>query len=377
MSIVPDFILNVFNRQAAVLSWEWVPDDHCVTGDNRPLAPEPPFVVEDDYVVLRLAEMYLRTTRVLWKEAYPLVHSFVGYGDPAAPRSVAAIAGPGQLKELGTDNLDRLIGLAYRLAGPVVYDGQDIELLAGLYAVPAADGAKVLIDTLAQLSGLVPALKQVTDVANIVKGGVEGLLGISGTRLTLGIHDTVRLKGGARPAGPGYVVAINAPSGTVLRDRLWVRGGRLYEGNNPVMARPFDSHDMMMFQLERGPSRATGWATQPRLAPHVAAFDALFKNELDAAQLKSRLDKQFRAFEGDLRAIDDLSRPDKAAVRALVADDLRQRVAAIDSGGLFEKRAVAGVARDVSVRGFSPLLIADPPPGAPLPSRPEGEPVFG
>ena len=53
-------------------------------------------------------------------------------------------AGPGQLKELGTANLDRLVGLAYRLAGPMVYAGDDLDVLVGLYAVPAQDAAKVL-----------------------------------------------------------------------------------------------------------------------------------------------------------------------------------------------------------------------------------------
>jgi len=378
MSIVPDFILKLFKRQAVVLGWVWVPDGHSVSATNAPLPVESPFVVSDDYVVLRLAEMYLKTTRVLWKESYPLVHSFVGYGDPAAPRSVAAIAGPGQLKELGTDNLDRLIGLAYRLAGPTVYDGQDIELLAGLYSVPAADGAKVLIDTLAQLSGLVPALKQATDVANIVKGGVEGLLGISGTRLTLGIHDVLRshVPVGARAAQPGFIVAVNAPSHSIKPERLWVKAGRLYEGDNPVAARPFDSHDMMLFELHRGPSRAPTWATLPKLAPHSIVFDGLFKSEAAVADLKTKLDKAFVVFETDLKGIDDLTRPDKAAIRAIVAKDLQDRVKGLDGGGLFESRSVAGHDQQIELRGFSARLIPDLLEGAPLPSRDEGEPLF-
>jgi hypothetical protein len=379
MSIVPDFITQLFKREGEVLGWVFVPDDHRVTADLKPLPIEPPFAAVDDYVVLRLAEMYLKTTRVLWKESYPLVHSFVGYGDPAAPRSIASIAGPGQLKELGTDNLDRLIGLAYRLAGPLVYDGQDIELLAGLYAVPAKDGAKVLIDTLAQLSGLVPALKQATDVANIVKGGVEGLLGIGGTRLTLGIHAAFRAlgAGAGRPARPGFIVAINAPSATVRPEQLWVRDGRLYEGPNPVAAQPFASHDMMLFELHRGPTRASSWATLPKLAPHATGFDSIFKSNAAVAELKVKLNQAFVVFETDLRAIDDLTGPDKAAIRALVAEDIKQRVAKIDGGGLFETRAVGGVEAKVELRGFSPIAIPDPPAGIPLPRREEGLPVFG
>ena len=247
----------------------------------------------------------------LWREFYPLVHSFIAYGDPAAPRSTASIAGPGQLRELGTDNLDRVIGLSYRLAGPLVYDGQDIELLAGLYAVPSRDGAKVLIDTLSQLSGLVPTVKQANDIATIVKGGVEGLLGIEGTRLTLGIHDALRAPGAGagRQARPGFLVAVNAPAALVQPDELWIKGGRLYEGPDLNSAQPFASHDMMLFELHRGPSRASNWATLPSLAPHVGEFDAILKGDAPVQELKIKLNKAFVAFEADMNAVVDLTGP--------------------------------------------------------------------
>src|SRR5437588_10664150 len=123
MSWVPQFLSKIFQSKAPVLSWVWVPGDHVVDNKNNPLPPETDFGVGQDYVMLRLTEMYLETTRVLWKEFYPLVHSFVAYGDPVAQRSVATVAGPGQLKDLGTENLDRLINLSHRIAGPGVYDG--------------------------------------------------------------------------------------------------------------------------------------------------------------------------------------------------------------------------------------------------------------
>jgi hypothetical protein len=375
---IPKFIIRLFERDAEILGWLWIPDNHVVTADLQPVPIAQDFAKGDDYVVLRLAEMYLKTTRLLWREFYPLVHSFVAYGDPAAPRSIAAIAGPGQLKELGTDNLDRLIGLAYRLAGPLVYDGQDIELLVGLYAVPAEDGAKVLIDTLTQLSGLVPALKQATDVASIVKGGVEGLLGISGTKLTLGIHDVLRAgsMGPGHPARPGFIVAINAPAESIRPEQLWIKGGRLYQGPNPVAAKPFSSHDMMLFELHRGPSRASSWATLPRLAPHTSAFDEILRSGLDVPKLKTRLNQAFTAFETDLRTIGDLTTPDKAAVRAIIAKDLKERVEKIDGGGpLFETRSITGLEQRVELRSFSPLALADTLIG-PLPPRRDGVPLF-
>jgi hypothetical protein len=375
MSIIPQFLTALFQREALVLGWVWVPDNQVVTATNQPVQPQPDFGVGHDYVMLRLAEMYLKKTRVLWKEFYPVVHSFVAYGDPAGQRSVATVAGPGQLKDLGTDNMDRLINLACSLAGPMVYDGQDIELLAGLYAVPAKDGAKLLIDTLSQLSGMAPALKQLTEVAGIVKGGMEGLLGLSGTALKLGIHDVLRAPGAGagRTARPGFIVAINGPADRINPASLWIKDGRLFEGPNPIAARPFDSYDMMLFEIHRGPSRASTWATQPKLAPHVQLFDVALRESPVNVQ---KVNKLFVDFEADVGLIDDLTLPDKAAIRAMVGDDIKSRVAKIRGGGLIEERSVAGEQKRVAIGGFSPLDIPDLPPGLPLPARAQGQPLL-
>ena len=66
----------------------------------------------------------------------PVVHSFITYGNPQAPQVVGTVAGPGQLKDLGTANLDKVIPLAFPLAGPIVYDGQNIEALVPHVSLP-------------------------------------------------------------------------------------------------------------------------------------------------------------------------------------------------------------------------------------------------
>jgi hypothetical protein len=360
-----------------VLGWKWVPDDHVVDANQDPIPSPPPFGVRQDYMVLRLAEMYLRNTRRLWRECYPMVHADVAYGDPAAQRRVDTIAGPGQLKDLATDGLDRLIGLAYRLAGPIVYDGQDVELLAGLYAVPAQDGAKLLLDTLAQLAGLVPSLKQATELAGVIKGGVEGLLGLSGTCLTLGIRDALRAPGLGigRTARPGFLVAVNAPASSIREDQLWIKGGRLCEGPNPIAATEFKSSDMMLFELHRGASRANNWATFPALAQHSANFDTALR-QTSPGKLAGKINGLYRHFESDLNSIDDLTDPDKAAIRAIVASELKKRVDAIRDRGPIEEKSVDGVRRMMDPRSFRPIDFDEYPPTAKLPSRPEGVPFM-
>src|SRR5271166_5620189 len=156
--LVPRSLRDIFVRDGKQLGRVRIPEGHVLDENGDPAQFAPAFAVGDDYLVMRLAEMFLRRTRVLWREFYPVVHAFVVHGDPAAPKTLATVAGPGQLKDLDANNLERVIGLAYRLAGPLVYDGQDVEVLTGLYAVPSASGARALIETVSQLSGIIPAL---------------------------------------------------------------------------------------------------------------------------------------------------------------------------------------------------------------------------
>ncbi len=377
MSILPDWLTKLFTGQAKVLSWYWVPDDHVYDGQLQRVALGAPFVAGDDYVVLRLSEMYLKTIRMLWRDRNPVVHAFVEYGDPAAqPRpSVTAVAGPGQLKDLGAVNLDRLIGLSYRLAGPFVYDGQDIDVVAGLYAVPVHDGAKPLVDTLSQLAGLMPGLAQASQLAGVLKTGVDGLLGLADTELVLGIRDTFKSSAPGRIAKPGFLVAINAPETALDPQKLWIKDGRLYLGDKPPTARPFDAYDMMLFELHRGPSRLSTFATLPALVPRMRELDDILRTASDD-ELKPKLNASYRAFEDALRAASELTAPDRAAIRSLVADDLTKRVTAALNNHLFEVRDATGAQAKVAPRAFSARSLPEVKPDAPLPARPDGQPLF-
>jgi hypothetical protein len=101
---------------------------------------------------VRLKEMFLRTSRRLWRKFYPMLHAFTRHGAVEEH----TVVGPGQLRELGDTNLDRLVNLNQRVAGPIPFSGEDVSLVVGLYAIPGADASKALIDTVgnvAQLAG--------------------------------------------------------------------------------------------------------------------------------------------------------------------------------------------------------------------------------
>jgi hypothetical protein len=139
-------VLDVFRKKSAQLFWKRLADDH-VVGASSGAAID----AAEAYFVLRLTEMYLGTSRTLWRKAYPLVHGFTNYKG----REEHNVAGPGQLQEIGGGNFDRLIVLNSRLAGPTPFTGGDLSLLVGLWSVAGDDAAKALVTTVGAVSGLI------------------------------------------------------------------------------------------------------------------------------------------------------------------------------------------------------------------------------
>jgi hypothetical protein len=370
MADIGEIIGGLFARDGKSLGHVWIPDGHVLDVNNQVVTFPASYTVEDQYVMVSLAEMFLKRTRVLWREFYPVVHSYITYGNPQAPQNAATVAGPGQLKDLGTANLDKVIPLAFPLAGPIVYDGQNIEALLGLYAVPAKDGAAILINTLSQLSGIVPQLAAATQVAGVLKTGTEQMLGIDGTALKLGLHNSFfpPTGGVGFPARPGFAVAVNKRANEIDVNKLWVVGGRLKIGDNPVSAQAPEEFDYMLIQFYAGPPRVNIWGTIPSLAEHSANFENALK--ADASARRQALNVAFATFENALDKSRELTRTDKSAVRALVAEDLKKRLGALETGSLFELKSVDEEPVEADPTEFRPAAI-ELPPGA-MPQREEG-----
>lgn len=350
---------NLFARDGKSLGHVWIPDGQVIDANGQTVQFPPSYAVEDAYVMISLAEMFLKRTRVLWREFYPVVHSFITYGNPQALQTVGTVAGPGQLKDLGTANLDKVIPLAFPLAGPIVYDGQNIEALLGLYAVPAKDGAAILINTLSQLSSIVPQLAAATQVAGVLKTGTKQMLGIDGTQLKLGLHNSFFPVTGGEGfiARPGFAVAVSKPANEVDPKTLWVVNGRLRVGKNPVSAEAPDEFDYMLIQFYAGPPRVNIWGTIPSLANHTPAFENALK--ADAVNRRTAVNLAFSVFESELGKSRDLTKSDKGAVRALVAQDLKDRVVALETGSLFELKSVdSGEVVKENPTAFRPHKIA-------------------
>lgn len=98
--------------------------------------------------------MFLKDSRVLWLKLSPLVHATVTLPGRTNPHSETAVIGPATFGDLAAAPTDRSVVLNQRLAGPVVWRGGDLNVAAGLFAVPKDEAATTLLTTVAQLAGL-------------------------------------------------------------------------------------------------------------------------------------------------------------------------------------------------------------------------------
>lgn len=358
-------ILRQPNRQ---MTWGRIPVAQVI--GQRPPAP---FVPNDDYVIVRLASMFLRDSRTLWLKLSPLAHATVTLDGRTAPRSDTAVIGPAQFGDLAAAPADRSVILNQRLSGPAVWRGGDLDIAAGLFAVPKDKAAATLLDTLGQLAALgIPGLAQAGDISRIVKAGVEGLIGLDGTKPVLGAKVSLADPRGGAPAGseaaPCVLVGVAAPAAAVSVDQLWVRDGRLMAGRAADSLHPFEKHDHVLIAVERGPPRED-WRGLPSLTPHQDAFEAPLRDAtLDEEATKQRLRTAFAAFDAVLSAEHELTEPDQARIRGQVRAELEARVKR-KFGGLFaETRSVGGIRRNVSPDGFDFLDVGESGPEAVRPA---------
>jgi hypothetical protein len=354
-----DSIWHTPNRQ---LAWGRISTGH-VIGSKAPDS----FKANNDYVIVRLGSMFLKDSRVLWLKLSPLAHATVDMSSRTVPRSDTAVVGPAQFGDLAAAPGDRTLILNQRLSGPRVWRGGDLNIAAGLFAVPKDQAAATLLDTLGQLAGLgIPGLKEAGQIAEIVKSGVEGLIGLNGTKPVLGVKVALadpQSAAAGTEAAPCVLAGIAAPATEVNFDNLWIRDGRLLLGASAAALQPYERHDHFLIVIERGPPRED-WRGLPALGPHEAEFDAALRaSGVDRKDTETKLNEIFSGFDADLTGEAELTDPDKDRIRGEVIAELNARLERKYAGPIGkpakETRSVAGIRREVDPEGFNFLDVGD------------------
>lgn len=318
----------IFQRGGTHLYWHRIDDDHIAEGATGKAVE-----FDEAYFTVRMKEVFLRRIRLLWRKYYPVLHGFTDY----AGQEDHAVAGPGQLQDLGDVNLDRVITLNYRLTGPTAYKGGDVSILAGLYSVPGQDAAKALISTIGTLASFGgPQFGQAVQIAGLVKDGVDKILGLGDTKLQLGVRDSFFPNG--NPLRSGYYVGIAAPSIQIDVSRLWLKDGRLVKGTDPIASRPYEEYDYMVLSIEQS-DRRDDWPLLPGLNEFNTKFGTIMaESGLDANEKAKRLNDLWPTFTHALKDSTFLIRPDRERIAGDVQQDLGKRLKAIRAGGPFETR---------------------------------------
>jgi len=340
---------NIFQNKAKRLYWQRIPPDRVAEAYN-----EEPIARDQAYFLVTMREMYIAHTRILWRKFYPMLHGFVSYGG----KEEHIVVGPGQLREFGEFNLDRVVTFNYRLAGPIAYKGGDVTVLVGLYSAPFKDAAGALIDTvslLANLGGL--TLGQAPQIAGVVKGGVEKILELDETRIEIGVRDTFYQ---GNPFNRGYYLGVNAAQADVPLDRLWLKGGRLLKGNDPVTAKPFEDFDYFVLEIERVTVR-DDWAGLPGIAELNEKFRTIMKDSvLSVKEKRQRLAKLWPEFQQALIDSPYLVKPHREKIAFDVQAELKKRLDAMEHGNPFESRAWSeSVSRQRPAEEFDFVEVAD------------------
>jgi hypothetical protein len=340
---------DIFVEKARQRIWERLPMSN-VLRERKPLTEDdaPEIKKDEAYVTLRMRQMYLKNIRVLWRKYYPLLHGYVSY----AGQEEHVIAGPSQLTQLGDANLDRVIVLNQRLGGPIAYQGGELTMLTGLYSVPGEDSAKALVETLSNVAALPGlALGSVTQIANIVKSGVESILKLNESRLELGVKDSFYSN---KPLRAGFYIAMDASLSDVDFSQLWLDGGLKF-GRDPFQAKSFDKHDYMVIEIERTVTR-DDWAALPGFKTVQDKFNAIMADgATDSTEKRNRLKAVWPEFYSLLDTSTGLITADKKKI----ADGVKARLTTqLEAGSNpFESRSIGGRKITVNPMGFDFLDV--------------------
>lgn len=134
------------------------------------------------YVRISVARMQLTYDRVLYKDYYPVVHSFVelsreGAGNPVVP----FVVGPANLAELSQSHENQILIQNVPILSETPYIGSDVKLALALCATQSNDYLKNLLDILGSMSKIVGGVSLTTAMTVIepLKSGAESLLGLN------------------------------------------------------------------------------------------------------------------------------------------------------------------------------------------------------
>jgi hypothetical protein len=355
-----DSLTKLFQRDAQHLDRPIIANDHIVP----PLADAGPIAGGEGYFQLWVVTMFLKNDREWFKSWYPVVQSLTRFrfGNLPNPIEIAQIAGPGYLKNVAPQNLDRVIQVDFPLTPLVPFSGGTVQVEVGLVAMQASDMLKTFLDVMGNFAGLlaVPQLSTAVNVASAVSNGVNQLLGFGEKRMVLGYQRTYTGAGdgGDNELRAGYVVLLNAPAGDYKPDYLWVKDGKLLYGNSAADSSELTGVDYMLLRIGTRRTRDDWDALTTINEPFNKAIDSLSRLDATGNPNVAEAETFVRMAAAAALSSPDLTNKD----RIRVARAIRDRYNEYKSALLGEERSLrAPAAPTITEVADRALDMADTP----------------
>ena len=269
--------------------------------------------VEETYLRLRLARMFLKDRRVLFQTKYPIFHISARFNGLDGPVETNFVVRPETAGSEDKSDLDDIVVLDQTVFGPVLYRGGDLGLVLGLYAAPSEDWAKRFIELAEGISKLTlnAGLTTAISVANTIKGSVESLVNSDGMDLKLGLDKELKQN---EWLVPGYLVMIAAPDDQVPHDEL-TYDGELRNSDGSI----YTDHDYIVLAIETSNHRSD-WQG----LGYGRMWQELMKKAGEAQDVQS-IKEAYLIFSGAIMSSEDLSWDDRSAI----LQQAQQRIKAI------------------------------------------------
>lgn len=237
------------NRRPMPTFYAAVPAEHVLDSDFEAITLAP----EEAYLQIRLAEMRLRNSREHGREFAPfaVVVSQLLYDGES--RTIPILVGKHLLGQTKPEVDGEWISfLDARVAGPLLYRGDELSIFVGLYRAEVASLAKSmfdLLDSVVDTFDLGQISKHLKPAARIGAGLLD-LLGVQEVEPRLGVRTS--LGDGMAPSrqlSSGYLAYVRGPEDRLCPEQLWVRRGRLHVGEN-ASAPPCREWDFCLISIE-------------------------------------------------------------------------------------------------------------------------------
>lgn len=252
----------------------WVPDANVDPPDRSGVN----LVAEEYYLRIWLREMCLRNDRLWFTTRLPIVHSVtvLRYGDQT--QELPAIAGKSSL-DVTQAKLSNSIQLSTALTGLLPFRGGSVSVDCGLSSAEASDMLDTFTNVVSTFASQLaqPQIAATVQMAAAVVDGVQGLLGAGKSEPKLYYRNTFAAGGGADALRSGFVFLSAHAEGSIPREQVFVRDGRILMGASRDAAKPPEPHDYMLIEMAAVRER-DDWAK-------LTAIDAPFQEAI-AAQLE-------------------------------------------------------------------------------------------